>query len=143
MTRAVRASRARVLLAAGAAAALALGACRARGFSLSGTVTVSTPLRSRAQRPNSVLFVVAKNMGGVPVAVRRVVNPVFPVFYRLGAPDLLLPGGPPGGPFLIEVEENSRGDVGKLRPGDLEGRRPDPVPNGSSQADVVVNRIAR
>ncbi len=142
MIREVRALRARVLLAA-AGAALALCACRAKGFSLSGTVTVSTPLHERAQRPNSVLFIVAKNMGGVPVAVRRVVNPVFPVLYRLSAPDLLLPGAAPRGPFLIEVEENSSGDVGRPQPGDLEGRRPDPVPNGSRQGDVVINRIAR
>ncbi|HVA67197.1 MAG TPA: hypothetical protein VNK24_09795 [Elusimicrobiota bacterium] len=133
----------RALLAAGAAAAIFLGACRARDFSLAGTVTVSNPLRERAARSNSVLFVIARNQGGVPVAVRRVVNPVFPVFYELGRADLLLPGAPPQGPFSIEVEENSRGDVGKPRRGDLEGLRADPVPDGSRQADVVVNRLVR
>ena len=133
----------RALVAAGAAAALSLVACRAKGFSLAGTVTVSNPLRERAARPNSVLFVIARNRGGVPVAVRRVVNPVFPVFYELGRADILLPGAPPQGPFSIEVEENSRGDVGTPRRGDLEGLRADPVEDGSRQADVVVNRLVR
>ncbi len=125
------------------AAALASGGCRARHFALSGTVTVTTPLRQRASQPNWVLFIVAKSLGGVTVAVRRVVNPEFPVFFAMGDPDLLLPGAVPDGPFTLEVEMNARGDVGRPRPGDLEGVRLDPVPAGSNHADVVLSRIIR
>ncbi|MHB2026435.1 MAG: hypothetical protein ACYCPQ_07325 [Elusimicrobiota bacterium] len=119
--------------------AASAAACRSRGFSLSGTVTVAAPLLARAQRPNSVLFIIVENWGGVPVAVRRVVNPAFPVFFHLTARDLVIPGSPPQGPFKILIEINPRGDVGRPKPGDLEGRRFDPVKAGSRHADVVVN----
>ena len=38
-------------------------------------MTIASSLQSRAPKQNAVLFIVAKNLGGVPVAVRHMVNP--------------------------------------------------------------------
>lgn len=59
---------------------------------LSGTVNVAPALLGKAMSPNAVVFVVARNKGGVPVAVRRIVNPNFPCHFTIGPGDLILPG---------------------------------------------------
>ncbi|NNN05809.1 MAG: hypothetical protein HKL90_07895, partial [Elusimicrobia bacterium] len=58
-------------------AAAALSACDllSGNFRLAGTVDLSPRLRARAPKQNAMLFVVAENAGGVPVAIERIVNP--------------------------------------------------------------------
>ena len=123
------------------AAALAAG-CRSlsRDFRISGTITVAAPLQGKAPRNNSVLFIVAKNMGGVPVAVRRIVNPQFPVSFTLAEEDLLVPGSRPKDPLLLQVQMNTHGNVGMPVRGDLEGNHPDPVHSGERGVHVVIDR---
>ncbi|MBI5631525.1 MAG: hypothetical protein HY921_11655 [Elusimicrobia bacterium] len=122
--------------------ALLLGGCSliAGPFSLSGTITIAAPLQNKLPRNNSVLFVVAKNQGGVPVAVRRIVNPQFPVSFSLGQEDLLVPGSRPQGPLSLHVQMNTHGNVGKPIKGDLEGKLPDPVRAGERGIHVVIDR---
>ena len=117
-----------------------LPAC-ARDFRISGSITVSAHLQSKLPKTNSVLFIVCKNAGGVPVAVRRVVNPQFPVDYALTAEDLVVPDTPPSGPLTLEVEINTRGDVGAQMKGDLRGEHPDRVSNGERGVHVVIDKI--
>ncbi|MBI3554278.1 MAG: hypothetical protein HY077_17410 [Elusimicrobia bacterium] len=120
------------------AVVLALGC--AREFRVSGTITVAAHLQSKVPRTNSVLFVVAKNAGGVPVAVRRVVNPQFPVDYELRSEDLIVPGGEPAGPLILEVEMNTHGNVGAPVKGDLRGAHPDKVFSGERGVHIVIDR---
>jgi hypothetical protein len=72
--------------------ALASGCQWSRQAPITGVVNVSPDLLGKAQSPNAVLFVVARNLGGVPVAVREIVNPAFPYKFSIGPEDLILPG---------------------------------------------------
>lgn len=105
-------------------AALALAACEilTPNFKLSGEVDIAPALAGRAARENAVLFVVARNEGGVPLAVHRIVNPGFPARFDMGPQDLLVPGIRRQEPLHMSVELNTHGNLGQPRAGDLAGR---------------------
>lgn len=105
-------------------AALSLAGCEilTPNFKLSGEVGIAPALASRAARQNSVLFVVARNDGGVPLAVHRIVNPEFPARFDMGPQDLLVPGIRRQESLHLSVELNSHGNLGQPRSGDLAGR---------------------
>lgn len=136
-SRARRVSRAAIL----AAAALLLAGCRSRELKVSGEITVAAPLVSRMPRDNSTLFIVIKNLGGVPVAVKRIVNPQFPAVFRLTDQDLIVPGSKPSDPLTIEVEMNSHGNAGSPARGDLSGVYPDEIALHQSRVHLVIDRI--
>jgi hypothetical protein len=132
------------------AAALALAAgwlagCGLLGgeFKVSGTITIAAHLQSKVPRQNFVLFIVATNLGGVPVAVKRIVNPQFPVSYTLTDEDLIVPGSDPKEPLLVQVQMNTHGNVGKPVRGDLVGHHPDPVRSGERWAHIVIDQQIR
>ena len=125
--------------------AAALSACDllTGDFRLSGTVHIAPGLKERAPRQNSMLFIVAKNAGGVPVAVHRVVNPVFPAPFRMGPEDLLVPAVRGQEPLSVSAEMNAHGQVGKPRPGDLETRAPAGAKPGDGGVRLTLDRIVR
>ena len=112
-----------------------------RGLKVSGEITVAAPLVSRLPHDNSTLFIVVKNLGGVPVAVKRIVNPQFPAAFQLTTQDLLVPGSNPEDPLTIEVEMNSHGNVGAPARGDLSGVYPDEIALRQSRVHLVLDRI--
>ncbi len=81
----------RALLLAALAAAASGCSLLSGDFTLSGTVDLSPRLRERAPKENVMLFVIAENAGGVPVAVHRIVNPEFPAEFTMVTADLLVP----------------------------------------------------
>lgn len=107
---------------------------------MTGTITLASHLHGRGPGANSVLYVVATNRGGVPVACRRIVNPSFPVFFSLDAEDLLFPPGSPLGPLSLEVKINSHGGVASPVPGDLHGSSRGSVRPVESDVHIVVDR---
>jgi hypothetical protein len=126
-----------------ALAAAALGGCNllTGDFSLSGTVDISPRLRDRAPKTNAMLFVVAENEGGVPVAVRRIVNPEFPAAFAMGSEDLLVPEVRRREPLKVHVEMNTHGDIGRPQSGDLEGDAPALSAPGAAGIRIVLDRI--
>ncbi|MBI5239907.1 MAG: hypothetical protein HY926_05505 [Elusimicrobia bacterium] len=130
----------RLALLAGALALAVLGgACRRGEFRLSGAVTIASALQRRAPRDNAVLFVIARNHGGVPVAVQRIVNPQFPVKFTLRTEDLLMPDLPPGAPLDVTVEMNTHGRLGQPQKGDLMGRYPSTAYPGDWRVHIVID----
>ena len=117
-----------------------LAGCGQREFSLSGTITIASVLQRRASRDNAVMFIVAKNRGGVPMAVHRIVNPQFPVKFIIGPEDLIVPELPADTPLRLEVEMNTHGTVGHPVRGDLRGAHPGLVYPGERHIHVVVDR---
>jgi hypothetical protein len=69
-----------------------------------------------------VLFIIAKNAGGVPVAVHRIVNPDFPAPFKMSPQDLLVPGIRRHERLTIVARLNAHGILSAPKPGDLEGR---------------------
>ena len=131
----------RTLLAALSIAPLVAG-CRiiSHDFRISGTITVAAHLQRKIPRNNAVLFIIAKNMGGVPIAVHRIVNPQFPLSFLLTPEDLLVPAAPPRAPVRIEIQMNSHGNLGPPIRGDLEGSPPNPIYPGERGLHIVIDR---
>lgn len=122
------------------AAAGTLEGCRRRAFHLSGTITIASVLQHKASQGNSVIFIVAKNRGDVPVAMHRIVNPQFPVPFVLTQDDLIVPDLPADTPLRIQVQMNSHGAVGAPVRGDLEGTHPNLVYPGDRRIHIVIDR---
>lgn len=115
----------------------------AGGFRLSGTVLVSHRYQKRLETPNMVMFVTAANIGGVPVAVKKFVNPTFPLDWKMEPEDMILPGRDWDGTLNVRVTVNQHGKVGEVRAGDLMGEHRHPVHSGDLSVDIVIDSEAR
>lgn len=125
----------------------ALAACAAGcnlltgDFSLSGSVDLAPHLKERAPKENVMLFVIAENAGGVPVAVHRIVNPEFPAEFKMVTSDLLVPSVRRLQPLKVHAEMSTHGDVGAPRAGDFEGDAKGLVYPGDGGVKVVLDRV--
>lgn len=130
-------------LAALLPAALFLAGCEilTPDFKLAGEVHIAPALAARASRENAVLFVVARNEGGVPLAVHRIVNPEFPARFDMGPQDLLVPGIRRQEPLHMSVELNTHGNLGQPRAGDLSGRLDDTVRPGARGVKLKLSTV--
>jgi len=88
-------------------------------FTLSGTITVPERLRAAAQAQNNTCSIIVKNEADVPIAIKRVINPVFPLKFEIGSKDLLV--GELDGNVKLEVQINNHGSLGVLKTGDIFG----------------------
>ena len=111
-------------------------------FRVSGTVTVAEELLPALPGPNSMLFVVARNEKGVPVAVQKIINPVFPADFEMGHLSLLMPDLLTRGLYL-EAQLNTHGQLGAFRRGDLRGELSSRVNFRSRGAEVRLDRLAK
>lgn len=126
--------------AAAAAALLLWAGCGSEGrFVVAGAVTAPPRFHAAIDRPNAVLFVVATNAAGVPVAVKRVINPRLPLAYELRREDLVLPGPAWRGALSVRVYITPHGKLGEWTRGDLRGAHPGTVRTGERHANVVVD----
>lgn len=125
------------LLAAWVSAALAAGCQWAQRPPITGTVNIDPALLGRAQQPGAVLFVVARNQGGVPVAVREIVNPQFPCRFTLGPEDLVLPDAW-NGEMRVTAQLASRLGADGLPVAEVEGAHPVSVTPGSEPVRVYI-----
>ena len=112
------------LLAAAVISVIVCAVCTTRTvsekrFAISGTVTVPERLIEMAQADNNSCAIIVKNEADVPVAIKRVVNPKFPLEFTLGEEDLLT--GTVEGNLKMEVQINSHGQLGLIKQGDIFG----------------------
>lgn len=91
-------------------------------FRVSGTVAITTELAQAMPGANSMLFVVARNEGGVPVAVQKIINPVFPAKFDLRPSSLIMPDLLTRDLYL-EALLNTHGQLGSPRRGDMRAGR--------------------
>jgi len=110
-------------------------------FTIKGTVRLPPELAERAARPNIMLFLVAKNESGVPVAVKKIIDPVFPLDFQMSAPDIIMPDILTRKVFL-EAHVNAHGELGRPRKGDLAGSLNGPVFIFSKRHDLVIDTSA-
>lgn len=104
-------------------------------FNLTGTVTVPERLLQLAQADNNSCAIIVKNEADIPVAIKRVVNPRFPLTFSLGEEDLLTESGV-NGELKLEVQINSHGQLGLIKEGDVFGTFQGPV--SATAKDVVI-----
>lgn len=88
-------------------------------FNMAGTIQVPERLLSLAQADNNSCAIIVKNEADVPVAIKRVVNPKFPLSFTLGEEDLLTESV--GNDLKLEVQINSHGQLGVIKEGDVFG----------------------
>ena len=142
----------KILVAAAAASVIACVFCLARTvqegrFKISGTVNVPERLVKIAQADNNSCSIIVKNEADVPVAIKRVVNPKFPLNFHMGEEDLLAPELE--GNLKLEVQINNHGQLGVLKEGDIFGSSQEMIkPNAKNimvQADKMTGmpRLAK
>lgn len=88
-------------------------------FNVAGTVTVPDRLLQLAQADNNSCAIIVKNEADIPVAIKRVVNPKFPLEFTLGEEDLLAESV--DGNLKLEVQINNHGQLGIIKEGDVFG----------------------
>ena len=88
-------------------------------FNISGTVVVPERLAALAQADNNACAIIVKNMADVPVAIKRIVDPKFPLEFTLGEGDLLTEHIE--GDLKLEVQINNHGRLGFIKQGDIFG----------------------
>lgn len=95
-------------------------------FLLQGTAQITSDLAERAAKPNTMLFLVAKNEDGMPVAVQKIINPVFPLDFQMTPSNLIMPDILTKKVYL-EAFLNNHGQLGVLKNGDLTGSVKKPI----------------
>ncbi len=88
-------------------------------FNVTGTITVPARLAKVAETDNNSCAIIVKNAADVPVAIKRVVNPKFPLEFELGEDDLL--AATLEGDLKLEVQINNHGKLGVIKEGDIFG----------------------
>jgi len=88
-------------------------------FYITGTVEVPARLTEVAQADNNSCAIIVKNAADVPVAIKRVVNPKFPLAFELTEDDLLATSVE--GDLKLEVQINHHGKLGVIKEGDIFG----------------------
>ena len=111
-------------------------------FLVKGTAQITSEFAERAARPNTMLFLVARNEGGVPVAVKKILNPVFPVDFQMTPSDLILPDVLTKKVYL-EAFLNSHGELGVFKNGDCKGSVKTPLFIFSKHNDILIDTPAK
>ena len=111
-------------------------------FLVRGTAEISSELAERAAKPNTMLFLVAKNDGGVPVAVKKIINPVFPLDFQITPSDLIMPDILTKKIYL-EAFINSHGELGIFKNGDSKGSIKSPLFIFSKNNRIIIDTPAK
>ena len=87
------------------------------GLYAEGVVSLARGFTSKAP----ALFIIARPAeGGIPLAVKRVASPVFPVTFFLSAADQMVPGPFHDGDITVIARLDADGSAGPAQPGDVE-----------------------
>lgn len=133
------------------AAVLLLGLCAAgvfiypqvlkEAFSLSGRIDITPRLAKLVEaRPNMQCFIIVKNAGDIPVAIKQVVNPHFPLDFTVDKSNLTLSQACKG-PYKVEVQVNTHGEAGSLKAGDMFGNAEVAAAVRSNGVAVTVDKM--
>ena len=108
-------------------------------FYITGTVNVPERLTQLAQADNNSCAIIVKNAADVPVAIKRVVNPKFPLAFELTEDDLLATAVE--GNLKLEVQINSHGKLGVIKEGDIFGAAASSVKPNSKDVLVQADKM--
>jgi hypothetical protein len=108
-------------------------------FSLSGKVEVADRLKKTATASNVSCSVVAKNEADVPIAIKRIINPSFPLEFSIDKDDLLIDSF--DGNIKLEVQINNHGNLGILKAGDIFGEADGFYTSGQKDILLVADKM--
>ena len=109
------------------------------GFNLAGKVEVSPRLLKSAQANNVSCSIIVKNEADVPVAIKRIINPEFPLEFSMDNKDLLIEGYQ--GNLKVEVQINSHGKLGVLQSGDIFSEETKTYVSGQKDIVLVADKM--
>ena len=109
------------------------------GFNLAGKVEVAPRLLKSAQANNISCSIVVKNEADVPVAIKRIINPQFPLEFSMDKSDLLIEGYQ--GNLKLEVQINSHGKLGVLQSGDIFSEQKNTYLSGQKDIVIVADKM--
>ena len=101
-------------------------------FNISGTISIAEKYK---KKPNAMLFIVLKNKGDIPIAVKKIINPSFPIEFTLTAGDLIMPDLL-SKKVYIEAYLNNHGVLGKSKTSDMLGRIEKPIFINSKNIEI-------
>lgn len=113
------------------------------GEPLSGLVKLGEGVKADAVKPTDVLFVMAResqgdNLAGRLVAVQRYSGLKFPKRWELGPTNVMVPGIPFTGPFIVTARLDRDGDPMTRGKDDLYATIPTPVITGADGAHLIL-----
>jgi cytochrome c-type biogenesis protein CcmH len=115
------------------------GAAPASGDPVSGTVEIADELTERVPR-GGVLFVIARSEGGgPPLAVKRIVDPEFPLDFEIGPGDRMIEQMPFAGRLRLSARLDSDGNATTRSAGDLQGSLEAPVEPGAEGVRIRID----
>lgn len=110
---------------------------------ISGVVNVSPELASKLKDTDVLYIIVRSQQVGPPTAVKRFVNPKFPLQYVVGPEDSMMPGAngfASGDPLTVAARISRTGNAMPAA-GDLEGIfKENPVKPGKGGVDITIDR---
>lgn len=108
-------------------------------FVLAGHVEVVSRLLKNAEANNVTCSIIAKNEADVPIAIKRIINPTFPLDFEVTKDDLLIDSYE--GKIKMEVQINSHGSLGVLKSGDIFGSGMQEYTSGSQDILIVADKM--
>ena len=115
------------------------GVTEPQKFVLAGHVEVVDRLLKNAEANNVTCSIIAKNEADVPIAIKRVINPTFPLDFEVTKDDLLIDSYE--GKIKMEVQINSHGSLGVLKSGDIFGSGAQEYTSGSQDILIVADKM--
>jgi hypothetical protein len=107
-----------------------------RLFNISGTISIAKKYK---KKPNAMLFIVLKNKGNIPIAIKKVINPSFPLDFNLNVNDLIMPDLL-SKKLYIEAYLNNHGVLGKSKTSDMLGELQKPIFINSKNIEISLIR---
>ena len=92
-----------------------------------------------AEADNNSCAIIVKNAADVPVAIKRVVNPKFPLSFALGEEDLL--AADVDGDLKLEVQINNHGKLGVIKEGEIFGAADDMIKPNTKDVLVQADKM--
>lgn len=108
-------------------------------FDITGTVEVPARLAKVAEADNNSCAIIVKNEADVPIAIKRIVNPKFPLAFELQEEDLL--ASSVEGNLKLEVQINNHGKLGIIREGDIFGAYEQTIRSNSKNVFVQADKM--
>ena len=112
------------------------------GQTIRGVVRVAPNLEEKAKGKAAIFIIARGKQPGPPLAVMRIVNPVFPLKFTMSERNVMLQGVAFAGEVGLIAKLDGDGKVG-TQPGDIFGGARGPVQVGARDVDIVLSQEAK
>ncbi len=112
------------------------------GRTIRGVVRVAANLKDKAKGKAAIFIIARGKQPGPPLAVMRILNPVFPLDFTMSERNVMLQGAAFAGEVSLVAKLDGDGKVG-TQPGDIFGGARGPVRVGAGDVEIVLSQEAK